>query len=352
VARPDLHHLGSIAALTVPAALVLLPSSGRRRIVWLVLVALALAPRAAERAWLATHVLREGLIVWERPRAEILLTRDRIHNLERVVGTWVGTTEPALIWPAHPGLHFVFGIPAPTRHLLMPSTERASLEAIGDLSADPPSRILLGLAGAGSAMQIRRQSPAIWDFLRARYEVVGDVAGVSDEFRALQWHEGKLDAVGLPQRLPDLALSFANDSSPALVPDLAVGQTLVTGGSDLAGVSLRWATPGTDLHPRLRIDVWAQGSDGRGFTRLLAFYDIQLDIPRDGHRSWIRFGPVADTAQRELALTFELQEPSPVPLHLLWHRHDMGDAERDFYPEGTAIVNGQPVAADLYLSTY
>lgn len=349
LARPDLTLLGPAAVLTLPTLLRLAPRGIPGRAVLAVVLVVALLPPAAERAWLSLRVQREAVVVWERERAEILLTRERIRNLERVVGSAAGEGS-VWFWPAHPGLHFLFDVDAP-RHVVLPRTAGAQREAVADLAADPPRQVLLGLTGAGAAMRIRRTAPLAWEFLRAHYEVEGDVAGVPDEFRALRLHDGDTATLPLPQQLPDVALSFGNDASPPLVPDLAIGQTLRLGPADLAGVSVRWATSGRDLRPTVRIAVWTRGQDG-GFTRLLDFFDAELQVPGDGHRSWVRFGPVAETADQEIALTFEVQDPTAAPLHLVWHRHDAGRRDLDLYPEGTARINGEPVDADLYLSTY
>jgi len=345
--HPDLRFLGACALLAVPLLLRAAPSRRGPALAVAGILALALASPAAERIWLTLQVNRDGLVVWERPRAEILLARERIRNLERVVGSKPGRT---LFWPAQPALPFLFDLELPTRHAVLPRRSADRAAAVAELETAPPDRVLLGISGAGAALRTRRIAPEAWEFLRSHYEVIGDVSG-PDGFRALRLHPGQVSRLPLPQQLPDVALSLGNDPSPPLVPDLAVGQTVRLGPADLAGVSVRWDTPGRDLRPRVRIGVWTRGQGGE-FTRLLDFFDITLEIPGHGHRSWIRLGPVTGTAGEEVLLTFEAQAPTESPLHLVWHRHDAGGTDLDLYPEGSARINGEPVDADLYLSTY
>ncbi len=356
--------LGSLWVLPAVLAPSRLPPRAQpvgRAAAW-VLALGALGPLAAEPLWLGLHARRATLQTWERPRAGVQLSPARAEGLDGVLADIVARTggnngtpaAPVLIWPAQPGLQFLLDAPLATAQATVgPGEVRDPASVIASLDASAPPVALLSPVLSHSRDQLRADAPQLWSYLRRNYSLVGNVVDRPDEFRVLARVPGGLKemlALPLPARLPDLEQAVGNDASPALVKDATVGQSFPVGDLDLAGIAVRWRTRRPDVHARVRVAVWLQR--GGKFDTLLDFFDVDVTIARDLDRSFLRFGPITGTANGTVAVTFELRDTTPQEIRLLWHRHDATQHVADFLPDGSALVNMQPVAADLYFFSY
>jgi hypothetical protein len=336
----------ALGALVLGAALAArLPA--RSRLVAGLVAFLLLGPPLGESLWLAAHAQRPGLETWARSRAGVSLATARIGEFEALDAAMpVPASTPVLIWPASPGLHFLLDRPwADPQVILLRGWVRDGEAVAKRLADDPPAVALLGLAWHYTGRQVEHLAPGAWEVLRRRYEVLGNVVSDAVRLRMLQRLPPGTDArtLPLPRRLPEVEQPVANDASPPLRPRFEIGQTIQMGPTDLEGISVRWRTEARDLRVPLRLRVW--GRRNGAFHALLAMIDVEIEIPGDLHRSWLRLAPVADTASREIAVTFELLEEPASELRLLWHRQD---GDEDFYPEGAALVEMRPLPADLY----
>ncbi len=321
----------------------------------------AFLPSLAENLWLVLNQNRSGLVEWDQPRAKVRMSEAWVDNLESVFARFTnsdGEVPPMLIWPRGSGLHALLGVPLVTRQATLLAGDNAGA-AFDELQSNPPITVLLGLNRSFTGRSIARDSPDLWDFFRINYAVRGNVEAAGSGFRVLTYQSGGADALAqltLPQRLPDLELSVANEAGPRLRPGLTVGQSVQTGRRDLAGVAVRWSlqapAPGQaeEMVLPIRVRIWQKREEK--YDALLEFFDVSIAVPRDQHRSYLRFGPVLDSAGKDLAITFELREETEREVALYWHRHDHGGVERDFYPEGDALLNLRPTAADLYFFVF
>jgi hypothetical protein len=158
----------------------------------------------------------------------------------------------------------------------------------------------------------------------------------------------KLNELTLPQRLPDVEQSVGNGVSPALRSNYEIGQSFRVGPRDLEGFAVRWRTDADSLTVGVRIRIWKW--ENGGWNRLMEIYELEVPIRGDFDRSFLRFGPVEDSAGQLLAITFELKEDPGPELRFVWH--DEKDGAPDLYPEGAALVELKPQDADLYFFSW
>lgn len=358
--RPDRagFELAWLASLWLMPRLVSLPSTAAVR--WLasvIVLAAGFGPLLAEELWLARHAGRPGLERWSRPRAGIDLAHERIANLESTFAAVANRLEgrPALIWPTQPGLHALMEVPPATRQVvLLPHSVYDAAGVVTELETTRPAVAFLGMDTSYARRLLRDTAPPLWSYLRHHYAVMGNVVDRPDEFRVLRRALGgyaEILQLPLPERLPQVELGVANDLGPAMREGITVGQTILVQDTDLSGIAVRWKTSGRTLTFPVRVRIWQRRS--QGYTALLEFLDVEVTIPRSLDRSYIRFPqPLADTAGKDLAVTLELREDTADEVRLLWHRHDAGEADVDLYPGGTAVLNLEPVEADLYFIAY
>ena len=332
------------------------PAFGRFALL-LLLPVLLWGPALIEDGWLLVHAHRPGLQEWPRSTAGIALSRETIDSLDALFAQLPRNPsqpeEPILVWPASPGLNFLLGAPpAVPQTLLLPERVRHPEALLARLQEAAPRLVLLGLSWDFTGRRIDELAPGCWDHLREHYRVLGNLAQGTVKLRILQRLAGEESAeqLPLPQRLPDVEQTVANGASPALRHDFEVGQSLLVGDRDLEGFAVRWRTKAKDVTVPLRIRIWMQRR--QGWDSLAEQYDVDVKIPGDLHRSYIHFPTVAESAHHMVAITFETREDLDFDVRLLWHRHGLTDAPIDFYPEGTALVEMEPVQADLYFMSW
>ena len=349
LARGDVPQLRA-AALAGAVFWLLLPVTSRRLFLPLRLAfcALLLVP-ALERSWLAAMHPRNSLVEWDEPRAGVLLAAPRAQRLDALIRDLRQQPGSLFIWPPTPGIHFLSQRALATRALL-PNIGADSLGA--EIAATQPSLALLAPSAIVGARALSSTEPSLIEELRLHYRWIGSMVGASEEFRALSrlGATESLDQLSLSERLPFAEMTVGNDLSPPLVPGFSIGQSLRMASTDLEGFSLRWSSPGGEQTVALRIWVWLQSGEERPV--LLQFFDTEVRIAGDGHRSYLRFGPIDQTAGLDLALTLEVRAQPAHELRLWMHRHDQGGRRADFYRLGSALFHEEAVAADLVFAAY
>lgn len=316
----------------------------------LAVAVLAWLPLGLEAGWLSTRLDRPQLQTW--PRAGVDVAEERELRLEEFFSRLgPATNRPMVIWPAQAGLHEIFDIPTAVRYVQLGGLDLpAGTRAEALVEADPQV-VLLAQSWSLTAQALRGENPALWNTLRERYRVAGWLRGRTDRLRLLVRMEPdqSLQTLPLAQRLPLVELTVTNESSPALRKDLTIGQSFRTGDHDLEGFVVRWSTTGTNLEFPVRVRVWQKL--GREFDALLSARTVRIEVPGDGARSFVRM-PVEETSHKELAITLEVTAAPPQEVRLQWHRHDVGRQDVDLFEEGTAVLNLEPVDADLYFVLY
>lgn len=345
---------GAAWAGAVTAGVVLLLAAGARRgavvrAALLGLVLVAVLPLAAETVWLAANVDREGLATWERERAGVALTAERIASLEDGFGELGdGPRIETVFWPAAPALNFVFDLPPGHPRTALVEGLTGDADAVVDaLDENPPKRLVV-LREEG--VDLRSSVPSVWEHLRKNTRVESTVVDSGQPAWILRpVYEGWALVQQLPpaKRLPAVFHTTADRWSPRLGEETRVAQTFRMGDSDLNGLQVRWLTLSTGFRAPVEIVVWSVDG-GRLFSPLHALRtEVFFDAPQK--TSVFTFDPVPGTAGRDVAIEFRVPPEVRWPIHLMWHDHE---GEADPFPAGTALVDGEAVPADLYFVAY
>ncbi len=314
----------------------------------------------AEGVWLASHSGRPGLVRWAPPGAGVLVSADRqevIAHLASLVDSLSASPRaPVLIWPAQPGLHVIMGRPPATPQVTLLAGEvRNPAAVIAGLNACPPAVAVIGKARGlvAGRFSIRDLSPSLWDWLRDRYTVVMPLRRGFDEYYILAQAPGGRSAIQLrplAERLPDVEQRILDDSLPLQGPGHRLGQTVRIGPAGLTGLQIRCAIERGPVELRLRLRI--QGRGAGGFSRPLGESTQTVVVSENLEKVSWSFGPVAGTAGQEILWTLEILADPQQAVALGCHAYDPADLRGDTYPEGTAMVDDRPVAADLYFITY
>ena len=360
--RGDVAHLksawlGSLWLLPVVMARPVLPARVRAVLAGIVAV-LVLLPLAVEPLWMAGHVNRVGLALWKRPEARIRTSSVMITEMERLY-SYLGAsqTPSAAIWPAYPGIHALLDIPVscPNVTLLTAGEVRDPRQLCACLEESCIEQVLIGYTGFtwfASGMTLERLEPQLWSCLRQNFRVERIIAGDFLRFKVLKRVAGGLEEIRrlpLAAQLNDREFSAWNGNSPSLAPGMDVGQSFRVGPIGFSGFGVSFnGTPGDSLS--VRISVYAQ-AQGEQFA-LLATQRRDFVLRSDKDFQYFTTGPIENTAERLLVVSFELLRPSLHPVSLLWYMHDRTKSDADFCPDGHVFVRKQPVDADLYFLSY
>jgi len=323
-----------------------------------------------EKVWLVTHADRAGLTYWERPGARMSMDATLVEVVEEVAAGLAPLSapdDPLLSWPLAPGLHVILDRPLATSQATLLADEvRDPARVVAELEISRPPVAVLGSARGivTGVLTLNQLAPEPWAWLRDHYAIAGAVRRGGHEFMTCAYEpQGREALLRLPlsQRLPDVELRALNDLLPLPGPGVLVGQTFTVGRRDLAGLVLRFLAEGdraVEAPVRLRMWVHAGKGDGPAPTDVRR-YDIPLgEIVRTVRiednlvLAEFPFAPLAGTAGRDVLLTVEILERPDLTVGVGCNRHGDGEQVTDFHPAGTAFVDGQPVAADLYLLTY
>lgn len=316
----------------------------------LVVASLAWLPLVLEAGWLSTRVDRPELTNW--PRAGVDVAEERQLRLEEFFSRLgPATSRPMVIWPDQAGLHQLFDIPPAVPYVQLGGLDLPDGTRSEALVQADPQVVLLAQSWSLTAQALRAEDPVLWSTVRERFRVAGWLRGRTDRLRLLVRMEPdqSLATLSLAQRLPLVELTVTNETSPALRRDLTIGQSFHTGDQDLEGFVVRWSTDGTNLEFPVRVRVWQK--TGQEFDALLSARTVRIEVPGDGARSFVRM-PVEETSNLELAITLEVTAAPPQEVRLQWHRHDVGGQDVDLFEDGSALLNLEPVDADLYFVLY
>lgn len=340
----------------------------------LVFLAVCWGTLLTEKTWLATHADREGLVHWERPGARMMMDATLVGIVDEIAaGLAPGGSapafpdEPLLSWPLAPGLHVILDRPlATSQSTLLGGEVRDPARVIAELEASRPPAVVLGNARGivEGVLTLNQLAPEPWAWLRDHYFIAGALRRGSHEFTICALEPGGRTALlrrPLHQRLPDVELRALNDVLVLPEPGVTLGQTFTVGRSDLAGLVLRIMADGDQpVEARLRLRLRTRSgshegpapNDPRRYDRPLGEILRTVRIERDFAPVEFAFAPMAGTAGRDLLLTLEVLEPTAWAVGVGSHLHDDGARAVDFHPGGTALVDGRPVAGDIYLLTY
>lgn len=354
--RGDASHLMSAAMAGIWSWPWLLGGVSRRWIRHGLAAAVALlmlAPLLAETLWLAAHSDRDGTRTWQRPRAGVVLSSTRIDELESTMASLPGAPQdPAVFWPAQPGLHFLFDIPVAVPQVTLLGGEvRDPRHLVEDLRRARPARVVLAARWRLGGRSTRELCPEAWSFFRRAYRVQRRVADTEDPLFVLEpVSGGRAELLRRPvsERLFDRRQTVANATSGDLRDGRRVGQSLPVGDLDLSGLRVRWVAARGGITVPVQIVLW-EWEDG-ALGEALQGYRSQVVFAERQKVSEFEFSPPPATANRSIAITLELTEPVGPPVELMWHERRPGG--EDLFPEGTALVDGRPIDADLYFTTY
>lgn len=359
-ARGDVEHLRLIwFCVLLPVPVILGRLSGWVAIGLAAVVLMALVPLGMEQVWLAAHLNRPGLGVWERPTAGIRLETGRRDILEALCSELDrGPGRPVLVWPAQPGLQFVLDAPLATPQVtLLPGEVSDPAAVLADLESSRPAVAVLGPAwGQTSGVRtLQEASPGMWSYLRNNYLLVDEYAHGGETFKTVARVGGgraAVEAAPLSRRLPGTAHYLKTHMTTVLGPGTAVAQSFKVRDFDLAGVAVMFTAPGPFPYPiSLTLKFVALG--GPSADSVLAELPIRIELDQNVQKKSFSFGPLAGTAGREVVMEITGNRDNGAPFALMWHRHH-GDpgGETDFYPAGRAFFNGKPAEGDLYFITF
>jgi len=359
-ARGDVEHLRLIwfcVLLPVPLLLVHLPR--RAAAVIAAVVMLALVPVGSEQVWLAVHLNRDGLGVWERPTAGIRLEKDRRDQFEALcAGLEREPDQPVLVWPAQPGLQFVLDAPlATSQATLLPGEVSDTAAVLAELESSRPPAAVLGPAwGQASGIRTMQEAaPDLWSYLRKNYLLVYEYVHGGETFKTTARVEGGRAAVAAAapsKRLPGTAHYLRTHTTKALGPGLAVAQSFRVRDLDLAGVALMFMAPGPFPY-EVSLNLKFVDPGGPSGGTVLAELPVRIVLDRKVQKKSFSFGPLVGTKGRMLVMEITGNTDQRAPFALMWHKPAAGsEGEADFYSAGQIIFNGRPAAGDLYFITY
>ena len=359
-ARGDVEHLRLIwFCVLLPVPVIVGRLSGRVAVALTAVVVIPLVPLGMEQAWLAAHLNRPGLGVWERSTAGIRLESGRRDTLEALCAELVREADqPVLVWPAQPGLQFVLDAPLATpQATLLPGEVEDTAAVLRGLESSKPGVAVLGPAwGQTTGVRTMQEAtPAMWSYLRKNYLLVQEYVHGGETFKTAARVEGGAAAVAaapLSRRLPGTAHYLRTHMTEVMGPGTAIAQSFAVRDFDLAGVAVMFTAPGPFPYP-VSLTLKFVALDGPNAGAVLAELPIQVKLDRNVQKMSFSFGPLAGTAGREVVMEITGNRDDLAPFALMWHwHHGNPGGEADFYQGGRAIFNGKSADGDLYFITF
>jgi hypothetical protein len=263
---------------------------------------------------------------------------------------------PVLIWPAQPGLHVILDrLPATSQATLLAGEVRDPAAVIAELAARPPAAAVIGKPRGlvAGKLTVKSLCPPLWAWLRDHYTVAEAIRADPDEYWILaRAPGGRAEVLSRPleERLPDEEVRLLDAALPLEGPGHTVGQTMRVGPDDLAGLQVRCVIERGPARLPLRLRIW--GRVGENFLQPLGEVTRSVEVGESLEKVGWSFTPLAGTAGQEILWALELLEVPPQAVGLGCHQFDPSDPRGDAYPEGTAVVDGRPLDADLYFVSY
>ncbi len=359
--RNDVVHVTAAFYGTALLGAIALGGARTRRLpavaaVGVLAVAILGAP-LGERLWLATHLDRPTLTEWQRPTAQIRMAPTRVGILDDVLQRLdADGPGPVVAWPAQPGIVFLAGRrPTVPQVTLLAGTVRDEATVVAGLrAADDPPVILgrsFGMTLGGRAVQ--DLAPTIWTALRTDYVITDRCGGVNDGFEIVRsGRDAGLDPLAAPyvDRLSGTSQLVKNSRSPVLTAGTTVGQTFRVGGLDLSAITVGLASDGP-LPASVELVVTIRALDDHGAAGTPQRFRTPITQSHPVEACNLAFGPIPGSAGRRVEVTIACPDPAGHRLRLVWRDSALG-AGGEVFPDGTALVDGQPVPADLYFVSY
>lgn len=360
--RGDVDHLRLVG---LGVLLLLAPVLGRiaARRQWAVVgilgCALVFGPRLGEQLWLAGNSGRASLVPWERDTAGIGLGQERHNYLEAVLQAAHGDDGgTAVAWPAQPGLVFLMAAPLATvQATLLAGEVRQPDVVIEALREEPPGVIILGRAAGLVCGVVTTDglAPGVYEFLRKTRRQVSTLWTPEGVFRILRPLNGESEHVTdlpLAERVPGPSQLVRTGTSPVVAAGTSAAQSVRVTGTDLSGLALLVGSPGPwPQHISLVLTVLGT-TEGRP-DRVLGRFPFEVDLKKQADRVELEFEPVPGSRGELVILDIAGNTDGQSPFTLFWHKADQEDHDaRDFYPDGQAFWNHEPIGGDLFFVLY
>jgi len=346
--RGDLPTLALALILSVAA----MPLAIDRRMLARVLpaaIVLAAITGASENGWLVINSGRDGLVRSPDPRIGVRMAQARVTSMQSAVSRLhLHDGRAALIWPDLSGLHFLLG-----SHPVVPATRPGSSDDAGlaaALAAPAAPAVLLAAARELLPQHLESSLPQAAAVLRRDYRLRGSVPAGGLNLRVIE--RGARPNDPLTARLPRVQSIVAQELQelgPALRDDLAIGQSFRLQGDDLAGFAIRLVTTADSVQVTLRARLWERR--GSRYDSLLEARTMEFVASRDIPMHWFRY-EVQDSADRDLALVFESVGTPAAEVRFAWNENAREGGAGDIYEQGSAMLDLEPVDADLIVLIY
>ncbi len=170
-------------------------------------------------------------------------------------------------------------------------------------------------------------------------------------FRVLHpWTGGpdSLATLPLERRLPAVSQYIRTGTTPVMGPGTSVAQSVRLGDTDLTGLAVLVGSPGPwPQEISLQLDV--VGTTAGRADRMLARINRQVTLTRQVQKVSLVLPAVAGSADQTVILDLTGNAAGDSPFTLFWNQSDDGV---DYYPEGQAFWNREPVGGDLFFAVY
>jgi hypothetical protein len=364
--RGDVAHLRLVWFGTLLLATVLVSrlTAGRpvRGVLVGLLLMLVLGPLLAEQVWLATHLNRPGLVRWERSTAQVYLETKQTETLEALCTElpWDGKS-PLLVWPTYPGLQFVLGAPLATEQVTLLGGEvRDPAAVIADLEKTRPPVAIFGSARGivSGVTNIQGLAPELWAHMRRHYDRGQEYLSEAEAYLVSTRRSATRSAAGSGRdpgaeiRLPGASMEITTGASGALGPGVTVAQSFRVLDFDLSAVEFLFRSPGPYPYPVSLVLTFYELGGPTGKRRLQQM-PIQVALEKRTKKIMFSFPPLVGTRGHTLLMEITGSSEGTRPFSLLWNKATEKSPQYvDYYPQGQAYFNQQPVEADLYFVSY
>lgn len=361
--RSDVAHVLAAFYCTLVPSVCILSNFRISRIpvsaIGTVAIVLATAPFAGERLWLLSQANRPNLVQWERPTAQFYMAKSRVDVLEPLLESLGSDARtPTVGWPAQPGLVFLADRPLATRQVtLLSGSVRDESAVIEDLRASNPTQMIIGrISGlAPGARSMEALAPSVWAFLRSHFFIESQVADGSEGFQVIRSAKKsgiELRDLPLERQIPGTSQLVKNSQTPVLESGMTVGQEFRVGGLDLHGMVFLFSTTG-NLPTEFDVEITVEEILTGGRTKQLALFKSLVPLDQRVQLRTLALPDIPRSADKQIVFELSITSDEEHDIRMLWHdpQAENGDST-DYYPDGNALLNGQPVRADLFFISF